>query len=374
MRVQVVVIGAGQAGLSAAYHLRRAGLTAEDYVVLDDSPGPGGAWQHRWDSLTVGQTHSLEPLPGLEMPAADPQARVSDVMSRYFGGYESEYELPVRRPVRVRAVREPTADDGTATAPEEAAASGTADRAPGSLVVETSEGTWVTRGVINATGTWQKPFWPACPGQGTFGGRQLHARHFRSAREFAGQHVIVVGGGTSAVQIVLQLAEVAGTTWVTRRPPEFVDAEFDDQARRAAVAEVDARTRAGLPPGSVVSATRLPLTPEYRRGIADGVLQALPMFARLTPDGVQWDPKDVPPAPERRSADAICWATGFRPNLDHLAPLRLRTRGGGIVMDGPQVVADPRVQLVGYGPSASLVGASRAARTAVRNLRRLLGL
>lgn len=361
MRVQVVVIGAGQAGLSAAYHLRRAGLTAEDFVVLDDSPAPGGAWQHRWDSLTVGQTHSLEPLPGLDMPAADPQDRVSDVMSRYFAAYESEYELPVRRPVRVRAVRDPSGD-------------GAADREPGTLVVETSEGTWVTRGVISATGTWQKPFWPACPGQGTFGGRQLHARHFRSAREFAGQHVVVVGGGTSAVQIVLQLAEVAGTTWVTRRPPEFVDAEFDDQARRAAVAEVDARTRAGLTPGSVVSATRLPLTSEYRQGIADGVLEALPMFARLTADGVEWDPKDVPPAPPYRAADAVCWATGFRPDLDHLAPLRLRTRGGGIVMDGPQVVADPRIQLVGYGPSASLVGASRAARTAVRNLRRLLGL
>ncbi len=155
--------------------------------------------------------------------------------------------------------------------------------------------------------------------------------------------------------------------------PDFSDASFDESARQSAVAAVDADTRAGLPPRSVVSATGLPLTAEYRRGIAGGVLRALPMFARIVPAGVEWDPIDVPPAPERLAVDAICWATGFRPSLDHLAPLHLRGRGGGIVMDGPEVVADPRIQLVGYGPSASIIGANRAGRVAVRNLRRLLG-
>ena len=48
-RVKVVVIGAGQAGLSVAYYLRRFELVAdEDFVMLDRAPGPGGAWQHRW--------------------------------------------------------------------------------------------------------------------------------------------------------------------------------------------------------------------------------------------------------------------------------------------------------------------------------------
>ena len=47
----VAVIGAGQAGLSAAYHLRRQGL---EYVVLDGEDGPGGAWRHRWRSLRMG--------------------------------------------------------------------------------------------------------------------------------------------------------------------------------------------------------------------------------------------------------------------------------------------------------------------------------
>ena len=76
------------------------------------------------------------------------------------------------------------------------------------------------------------------------------------------------------------------------------------------------------------------------------------------PDGSLW-PSDV-----------ILWATGFRPAITHLAPLRLRSPHGGIQLDaaGTTAVADPRVQLVGYGPSASTIGANRAGRVAARGV------
>ena len=96
------------------------------------------------------------------------------------------------------------------------------------------------------------------------------------------------------------------------------------------------------------------------------VLDRLPVFDRLTPDGVAWD--------DGRSvrADAVLWATGFRAALGHLAPLGLRGPGGGIRMEGTHVAGEPRVHLVGYGPSASTVGANRAGREAAVALRRLL--
>jgi NAD(P)H-nitrite reductase large subunit len=91
------------------------------------------------------------------------------------------------------------------------------------------------------------------------------------------------------------------------------------------------------------------------------------MFDRLTADGVAWDDgREV-------KADVILWATGFRHALDHLAPLHLRNDRGGITMDGTQVATDPRIHLLGYGPSASTIGATRAARVAVRDLRERLG-
>jgi cation diffusion facilitator CzcD-associated flavoprotein CzcO len=216
-----------------------------------------------------------------------------------------------------------------------------------------------------------------------FAGTQLHTHDYRTPEQLAGRRVLVVGGGISAVQHLLAVHPVAAsTTWVTRRPPDWRDEEFSPELGRAAVARVAERTAAGLPPGSIVSATGLPMTAEYRAGIASGVLRARPLFARLVPDGAVWDDAAVrgPLAdgwvtgPAHVPADVVLWATGFRPALDHLRPLGLRTPDGGVLLDGTAAVADPRVQLVGYGPSASTVGANRAGREAVRRVRALLGL
>ncbi|MFE2582322.1 NAD(P)-binding domain-containing protein [Streptomyces sp. NPDC059378] len=345
--VEVAVVGAGQAGLSAAYHLRRAGFRPEhDFVVLDHSPGPGGAWQFRWPSLTYGKVHGMHALPGMELTDADPARPSSEVISAYFDRYERAFDLRVRRPVDVPAVREGPG---------------------GRLLVETSDGVWSARALINATGTWDRPFQPRLPGQETFLGRQLHTAHYPGPEAFAGLRVVVVGGGASGTQHLLELAPyAAATTWVTRRPPVFREGPFDEEAGRAAVALVEERVRRGLPPRSVVSVTGLPLNDAIRQGLADGVLDRLPMFDRITPDGVEWkDGRHV-------AADVILWATGFRPAVGHLAPLRLREPGGGIRLDGTRAVADPRVHLVGYGPSASTIGANRAGRAAVRDIRRLL--
>jgi putative flavoprotein involved in K+ transport len=65
-QTQVVVIGGGQAGLAAGYHLRRLGL---DFVILDAQATPGGAWQHAWDSLRLFSPAAYSSLPGRLMPA-----------------------------------------------------------------------------------------------------------------------------------------------------------------------------------------------------------------------------------------------------------------------------------------------------------------
>ncbi|MBT3154048.1 NAD(P)-binding domain-containing protein [Streptomyces sp. CHD11] len=345
--VEVVVVGAGQAGLASAYHLRRTGLEADrDFVVLDHSPGPGGAWQFRWPSLTYGKVHGMHALPGMELVGADPARASSEVISEYFDRYERTFDLRVLRPVDVRAVREGPG---------------------GRLLVETSGGVWATRALISATGTWDRPFWPRSPGQETFRGRQLHTVRYPGPEAFAGQRVVVVGGGASGTQHLLEIAPyAAATTWVTRRPPVFREGPFDEEAGRAAVALVEERVRQGLPPRSVVSVTGLPLNDAIREGLAAGVLDRQPMFDRITPDGVEWGDG------RRVAADVILWATGFRPAVGHLTPLRLREPGGGVRLEGTRAAADPRVHLVGYGPSASTIGANRAGRAAVRDIRRLL--
>jgi len=343
----VVVIGAGQAGLSAAYHLQRRGL---DFIVLDAEEGPGGAWRHRWKSLRMATVNGISDLPGIAKPAVDPREPSSEFLTRYFRDYEEELGLLVRRPVKVRSVSREDEDPA------------------GRLLVSTSGGDWSAAAVINATGTWTRPFWPIYPGQNTFRGRQLHVADYVSAEEFVGKHVVVVGGGISAVGLLDEISLVTTTSWFTRREPVWRDEEFDAKAGHDAVALVEERVRQGLPPQSVVSVTGLIWTPALRAAAARGALNRQPMFTSIEPDGVRLADGG------HLAADVILWATGFRAELEHLAPLHLRGPGGGIVMDGTQVAGEPRVHLVGYGPSSSTIGANRAGRAAVAAILKLPGI
>ncbi|MHB1298459.1 MAG: NAD(P)-binding domain-containing protein [Gemmatimonadaceae bacterium] len=350
----IVVIGAGQAGLSSAYHLKQRGLVPESgFVVLDQSPAPGGAWQFRWPSLTLSTVNRVHDLPGMRFAQAvdtgATEVEAAIAVPRYFAAYEREFALPVLRPVKVTVV------------------CGRGDL----LRVETDDEELWARGIINATGTWETPYIPEYPGAERFLGRQLHTRDFRRAEDFEGQHVIIVGAGISAIQLLDQISRVTTTTWVTRRPPEFREGPFDEAAGRAAVAIVEDRVRRGLPPTSVVSVTGLPVTPAIEAMRARGVLERLPMFSEITEDGVLWA------AGASQRADVILWCTGFRSSLDHLAPLMLREPEGGIAMTGrlaTQVAKDPRIHLVGYGPSASTIGANRAGAAAASELMAHLGL
>jgi cation diffusion facilitator CzcD-associated flavoprotein CzcO len=360
--VDVVVIGAGQAGLSAAYHLQRRGFVpatrvagteppfaeaaAADgtFVVLDANPAPGGAWQHRWTSLRMATVNGIHELPGFPVPPADPAMPSRDALPPYFAEYERRFALDVQRPVHVRAVRR--ADDDP----------------DGRLVVETDRGTWAARHVVSATGTWTRPFRPYFPGIDRFRGRQVHVADYVSAEEFAGQRVIVVGAGVSAVQLLDEISHVAETVWMTRREPQWIEEDFDLAARSAAIAGVEARVREGLPPGSVISVTGMHWTPWARAAQERGVLVRHPMFASIEEHGVRM------PDGSFVRADAILWATGFRPALDHLAPLKLRTRAGGFRVADSRSLDEPRLFLIGYGPSQSTVGANRAGRAAVAQI------
>jgi putative flavoprotein involved in K+ transport len=356
-RVDVVVVGGGQAALAVGYYLRRAGLEPENgYVILDAGEGPGGAWRHVWPSLTLFSPAEFSSLPGWRMPmsaeAGMPPARhVVDYLTRY----EQRYDLPVHRPVRVTAVRRT----------EEAAA----DR----LVVESDERTYEARAVVSATGTWGRPFIPHYPGMETFRGMQLHSAGYGGPEPFAGLRVVVVGGGNTAAQLLAEVSTVAETTWVTLRPPVFLPDDVDGRALFAVATARRKALDAGLgDTGGVGGLGDVVMVPSVRAARERGVLHAGAMFERITPDAVVW------PDGTRQPADAIVWCTGFRPDLGHLTPLGLRGADGRIPTVGTRALGEPRLHLVGYGDwtgpgSATLIGVGRTAREAVDEIAALLG-
>ncbi|MFC4245159.1 NAD(P)-binding domain-containing protein [Gryllotalpicola reticulitermitis] len=352
----VVVIGAGQAGLSAGYHLKRRGFTdargqASDrgFVVLDAELAAGGAWRHRWESLTMATVNGIFDLPDHPKPPIDPHEPADTAVPRYFASFEARMGLPILRSVTVARVTRADADPH------------------GELLVETDAGTWRTRAIVNATGTWNNPVLPHYPGQESFMGRQLHTRDYVSAAEFAGQRVAIVGGGISALQQLEEISRHASVFWYTRREPVFRDGDFTPEVEgREVIEKVTADAEAGNPTGSVVSYTQLAWLPYAIAARERGVLNRRPMFRAIEPGGVREADGSATPV------DAILWATGFKASLAHLEPLGLRNARGGIAVRGTQVATEPRVHLIGYGPSQSTVGANRAGRDAARAIDRYL--
>lgn len=355
----VVVIGVGQAGLSAGYHLRRSGLLS--FVMLDAEAAPGGAWQHRWESLRMETVNGIFDLPGMAQPAIDPMEPSRTAVPRYFAQYEAAMELPILRPVKALRVQD-------AATPSPGEPSTDQRSTDGELEVRTDQGVWRTRAIINATGTWNNPLLPQYPGQESFTGWQLHTRDYRTLEDFAGRRVAVVGGGISAVQQLEEISRVATAFWYTRREPVFHGEDFRPEVEgRATIEKVTAAAEAGEPTGSIVSYTGLGWSSYARAAHARGALDRRPMFTAVEPCGVREADGSF------TSADTILWATGFRPDLKHLDPLGLRNERGGIRISGTATTADPRVHLIGFGPSQSTVGANRAGRAAVRELTARLG-
>ncbi|SNT05674.1 Predicted flavoprotein CzcO associated with the cation diffusion facilitator CzcD [Micrococcales bacterium KH10] len=332
----VAVIGMGQAGLSAAHHLQRRGVPS---LLLDSESGPGGAWRHRWDSLTMATVNGIFELPGMPVPAVDSRERSSVAVPRYFAQYEREHGFEVHRPVQVQRV----------------------ERNSTGFDVVTSDGQWSVRAVINATGTWTKPRVPDYPGRAEFAGRQLHAAQYRNPAAFAGRRVAIVGGGITAVQLLDEISAVTETRWFTRREPVWVNEFRRETLGRQVETQVAADVAQGLPVGSIVSYTGLVESPHSQRAKARGALVRHPMFASIEANGVRLHDGRFEPF------DVILWATGFHAALDHLRPLGLDPVDG-IAMDDTAVVGEPMLHLIGYGPNQSTIGANRAGRRAVAAL------
>ena len=355
----VVVVGGGQAALAVGYHLvRELRKTDATVALLDDQPGPGGAWRSGWDSLRLFSPAEWSSLPGYLLPrhlagrqSAEYPHR-DDVLG-YLAAYEARYDLPVWRPVRVTAVRR----DGDPAEP---------------LRVETSRGVVSARAVVAATGTAARPFVPDVPGRGSFGGVQVHSSAYRSPEPFAGRRVLVVGGGNSGAQILAEVSAVARASWAVEREPRFLPPDVDGRvlfdaatARYHALQNGEAREPQAPRPYGLGDVVQVPPVRAAREAGRLGDLR--PPVARFTAGGVVW------PDGTEEPVDAVVWCTGFRPALDALDPLGVVGAEGRVAVEGTRSVAEPRLWLVGYGSwtgfaSATLVGVGRSARTTAREV------
>ncbi|WP_231735621.1 NAD(P)-binding domain-containing protein [Novosphingobium sp. CCH12-A3] len=211
---------------------------------------------------------------------------------------------------------------------------------------------------MSATGTWSHPHIPDLPGRELFQGTQVHSAHYARPRDFAGQTVLVVGGGNSGAQIMAEVAPVARALWVTTHDPLFLP---DDVDGRVLFERAVARMKAGPGETPVGGIGDIVMVPPVKEARARGDLTTVRPFERMTATGVVW------PDGAEMKVDAVVWCTGFRPALEHLRSMNIVEEDGRVLVEAHRSVKEPRLWLAGYGDwtgpgSATLMGAARTAR------------
>ncbi len=343
-----VVIGGGQSALACGYYLRRAAL---DHVLLDEQEVSGASWLHCWDSLTLFSPAAFSSLPGWLMPESKGPFPSREEVINYLTQYEKRYALPVERPVQVRDVCYRN----------------------GVFEVKTSRQTYLARTVISATGTFRKPLIPAYPEQEEFTGRQLHSSTYKTPDDFAGERVLVVGGGNSGAQILAEVSKVADTSWVTLDEVIFLPDDVDGRVLfDQASARYYALQHGQKAPSSQFHVGNIVMVPSVKEARERNVLHTVRPFERFYEKGVVW------PDGRRESIDTVIWCTGFGFALDHLACLQLPLdEKGRAQVEGTKAVKQPGLWLVGYGnwtgfASATLIGVGRSARQTVSEIQAFL--
>jgi putative flavoprotein involved in K+ transport len=179
---QVIVIGGGQAGLAAAFHLRSAGVR---FVVLDAAEEVGASWLGRWDSLRLFTPVRYDALPGMAFPGQPYHLPGKADVAAYLKSYASRFELPVRLGVTVKNLRRSAA---------------------GFTVSTDQDAAFEARGVIVATGANQRPYVPSFARLVARSVVQMHSSAYRRPDQLPRGRVLVVGAGNSGAQIALELA------------------------------------------------------------------------------------------------------------------------------------------------------------------------
>lgn len=362
---KTVVIGAGPAGLATAVQLRRSGVPV---TVIERAGAVGASWRGRYDRLRLNSSRPFSKLPGARYPAGTPMFPSRDEVVAYLEDYARDNELEIRFRTRVERL-EPHG---------------------GGWCIQTSTGDLSADHVVVATG-YEHTFWvPRWPGRDRFKGRLIHSAEYRNAEEFRGADVLVVGSGSSGMEIAYDLAEGGAerVRLAIRTPPNIIIREPLGPLLARLVVKLLPTARAdrlmstvrrkklgdlssvGLPEpeeGVVSRLKRLGVAPaivdhEVIDAVRDGRIEVVAAVGSLDEGGVTLaDGARIEP-------DALIAATGYRRGLEAMvAHLGVLGEHGAPVTTVEE--AAPGLRFVGYVPQPGMIGRlGKQAKTAARGI------
>ncbi len=372
---QVVIIGAGTSGLSAAVALADRGIQP---VVIDRADQVGSSWRSRYDRLRLNTGRQFSHLPKRPYPKGTPTYPTRDQMIAHLEQHAMDGGIELRLSCATERI----------------------DRSRDGWRVLTSDGAIDAPQVVMATGYDHEPFVPEWPGRESWIGDLVHSSHYANPAAFAGRTVLVVGSGSSGLELAFDLASGgAGKVWLAvRTPPNIMLREgplglpgdviaiplhnspiriADAIARFGRRIAIGDLSEFGLPApaeGIFTRSERLGVAPaivdrEVITAIRDRAFDVVGAVESLTRDTVRLvDGSTIRP-------DALVCATGFRRGLaklvGHLGVLDERGRPTAT----GRVPAAPGLRFIGFVPRAAQIGyAAKQARHAARAIAKELGV
>ena len=279
---EVVVIGAGQAGLTIGYFLAQQGRR---FVILDEADSIGAAWRTRWESLTLFTPRRYSGLPGLPFPGDPEDYPIRDEVIAYLEQYAKTFDLPIKLNSRVRRL-------------------GSED---GRFLLEVDGGTITADQVVVATGPFQMPFIPEFAGRLAPDLFQVHSIEYLKPGDVPAGTVLVVGGGNTGFQIAKELAAthnvcLAVGSRQTPLPQRFLGRDLFWWLTKTGVLNKTVESRLGRKlrhRDTLIGSSPRELRQRYRVELKPRAVDASGRVVRFE-DGSE------------REVDALIWATGYR--------------------------------------------------------------
>lgn len=279
---EVVVIGAGQAGLTIGYFLAQQGRR---FVILDEADSIGAAWRTRWESLTLFTPRRYSGLPGLPFPGDPEGYPIRDEVIAYLEQYAKTFDLPIKLNSRVRRL-------------------GSED---GRFLLEADGGTITADQVVVATGPFQMPFIPEFAGRLAPDLFQVHSIEYLKPGDVPAGTVLVVGGGNTGFQIAKELAAthnvcLAVGSRQTPLPQRFLGRDLFWWLTKTGVLNKTVESRLGRKlrhRDTLIGSSPRELRQRYRVELKPRAVDASGRVVRFE-DGSEGE------------VDALIWATGYR--------------------------------------------------------------
>jgi len=286
-KFSTVVIGAGQAGLAAGYFLRKLN---EDFIILDQGRQVGDSWRQRWDSLRLFTPSQHDGLPGFPFPAIRGTLPTKEDMADYLFNYAAKFSLPVELNTKVIELRKTS--EG--------------------YEIITSKGSLFSDFVIVTTGANPIANIPAFAGQLDKKIVQIHSSEYKDPIHFLALTTLVVGAGTSGVEIAIELSK-SRTTMLSGRPtphiPDFVFRYAGILYWWFAHNILTTNTPIGRKVRHKILSSGAPLISVSIDDVKKAKVEHLPRL-KGTQNG-------LPQLEDDRlvSVDSIIWATGYKPDF-----------------------------------------------------------